>query len=133
MVLLPATGAGLRLVGFLRWNSLLSKAVPRGTPLRPVSPELVAESSEVARMVAAASRNGVFHGKCLERSIVLWFLLLRKRVPAELRIGVRHTANGLEAHAWVEVQGTVVNDTEDVVHDYVPFSKDIASLGIEQR
>jgi hypothetical protein len=133
MVLLPMTRAAFRIVGVRRWNSLLAKAIPRGIPLRTVTPELLVETKDVARMVTAASREGYFHGKCLEKSVVLWFLLSRKRVPAELRIGVRQSANGFEAHAWVEVQGTIVNDTEDVLHNYVPFREDIASLGAEQR
>ena len=108
-------------------------AIPREIPLRQVTPEVLEDADEVARMVAAAAREGIFHGRCLEKSLVLWFLLSRKRVPAELRIGVRRSDKGFEAHAWVEVQGTVVNDAEDLVHNYVPFHEDIGSLGAEHR
>jgi hypothetical protein len=82
-------------------------------------------------MVAAAAKEGIVHGKCLEQSIVLWWLLLRRRVPAELRIGVRQSGTGLEAHAWVEVQGNIVNDNEDVLNEYVPFREDIGALGVK--
>jgi Transglutaminase-like superfamily len=133
MVLLPITGAALRVIGFQRWKSIVAIAIPREIPLRAVTPELLVEASEVARMVAAAAREGIFQGRCLEKSLVLWLLLSRKRIPAELRIGVRQSEKGFEAHAWVEVQGTIVNDAEDLVHNYVPFRGDVAGLGVEQR
>jgi hypothetical protein len=131
--LLPTTGAALRLLGFHRWKSLLAIAIPRKTPAGKVTSEVLMEAGETARMVAAAAREGLFRARCLEKSMVLWFLLARKRVPAELRIGVRQSATGLEAHAWVEVQGTIVNDTEDIRHTYMAFSENVASLGAEQR
>jgi hypothetical protein len=129
ITLLPMTGAALRILGFQRWKSFLAIIIPREIPLQPVTPEALQDAGETARMVAAAAREGVFRGKCLEKSTVLWFLLCRKRIPAELRIGVRRAANGLEAHAWVEVQGTIVSDTEDAIQSYVPFSENIARLG----
>jgi len=133
MVLLPITGAAFRVIGFQRWKSIVAIAIPREIPLRVVTPDVLAESREVARIVAVAARDGIFHGKCLEKSLVLWFLLLRKRIPAELRIGVRQSEKGFEAHSWVEVQGTIVNDAEDLVQNYVPFHGDIAGLGVEKR
>ena len=45
----------------------------------------------------------------------------------ELRVGVRNTVGGFEAHAWVEIGSTVVNDGEDVRKDYPPFDQDIAA------
>ncbi len=132
-IFVPITRVALRLIGFQRWRSILAKAIPRGTALQPVTPELVAEAKMAARMVAAASREGFIHGRCLAESVVLWFLLSRRRVPAELRIGVRQAAKGFEAHAWVEVQDTIVNDTQDVLQNYVPFNEDIAAVGIERQ
>ena len=84
-------------------------------------------------MVAAAAREGVYHGRCLEQSLTLWWLLARRGLPAELHIGVRKAASGFEAHAWVELFGAVVNDADEVRQDYVPFGRDIASLGIEPQ
>jgi hypothetical protein len=34
---------------------------------------------------------------------------------------------GFEAHAWVEIESTVVNDGEEVRKDYAPFDQDIAA------
>ncbi|MBW1895561.1 MAG: lasso peptide biosynthesis B2 protein, partial [Deltaproteobacteria bacterium] len=43
----------------------------------------------------------------------------------DLRIGVRKEANQLKAHAWVEYQGFVLNDTFDVQNRYSPFEGSI--------
>ncbi len=49
---------------------------------------------------------------CLQRSIVLTSLLRDSGIRAQLVIGSRPTP--FQAHAWVEVEGTVVNDNIDV-------------------
>jgi len=84
-------------------------------------------------MVAAASEEGIVHGKCLERSIVLWWFLQRLRLPAELQLGGRRAGEGFEAHAWVEIAGTVINDHESVGEDFAPFGGNAASVGIDPR
>jgi hypothetical protein len=45
---------------------------------------------------------------CLQRSLVATWLLRRHGLPAELVIGYR--APPFESHAWVEIDGQVVND-----------------------
>jgi len=87
----------------------------------------------MARMVAAASEEGIFHGKCLERSIVLWWFLQRRGFPAELQIGGRRTGAGFEAHAWVEIAGAVINDHDGVGQEFSPFGGNAASVGIDSR
>jgi hypothetical protein len=72
-------------------------------------------------MVDAAAREGLHRGTCLERSLVLWWLLRRKQVPAQICLGARKTASLFEAHAWVEVDGRVINDTGEVHNHYAPF------------
>ena len=131
LILLPLTAAALRTIGFRRWKLFLAKLVPQNNSTQPVKPESLQSARRIAQLIAAAAKEGIVHGKCLEQSIVLWWLLLRRHAPAELRIGARQSEKGFEAHAWVEVQGNVVNDTEDVLSDYVPFKKNISTLGVE--
>ena len=45
---------------------------------------------------------------CLQRSSVATWMLRRRGVPAQLVIGYRPVP--VNSHAWVEVNGTVVND-----------------------
>jgi hypothetical protein len=51
---------------------------------------------------------------CLARSLTLWCLLTGRGLDCDLRMGARCTADRLEAHAWVEYRGVVLNDTPDV-------------------
>jgi Transglutaminase-like superfamily len=59
--------------------------------------------------------------------VLLW-LLNRRGIPARLRIGVRKEEGELEAHAWIESGGVVLNDTADVSERYRPFEGDLAEL-----
>jgi hypothetical protein len=56
---------------------------------------------------------------CLEQSLALCWLLRRRSVPAELRIGVQPMP--FHAHAWVEVGGRVINEREEVTSSFVAF------------
>jgi hypothetical protein len=131
LILLPLTAAALHTIGFRRWKLFLTKFAGRKNASDSVTPESLQSARRIARLVAAASDEGIVHGKCLEQSVVLWRLLLRKHMPAELHIGARQSDKGFEAHAWVEIQGNIANDTNDVLSDYAPFKKDIGALGVE--
>jgi hypothetical protein len=78
-----------------------------------------------ARLVQVAARHGLFRPTCLPQSLVLWWLLRRQRLTGKLHIGVRPEPNRLEAHAWVEFQGLVLNDSEDVARRFAPFPREI--------
>jgi len=74
-----------------------------------------------ARLVAGALRP--FGANCLGESLTLVVLLQRLAYPASLRIGARRAAAGLEAHAWVELDGMPLNDRPDIAADYAPFER----------
>jgi Transglutaminase-like superfamily len=124
LVLLPVARRALRL-GALR--HLPRSTRPQAGAERPGAqgPE---EAQRVTRMVAAAARNGPWRPTCLEESVVLLWLLARQGIPAQLRIGVRKQLEALEAHAWVESGGVVLNETADVSQRYQPFEGDLATL-----
>ena len=133
LFLLPVTGAALHTIGFRRWKLFLARFTPAINSTEPVTVESLRPARRIARMVAAASEEGLYHGKCLERSIVLWWFLLRRGFPAELQIGGRRGSAGFEAHAWVKIGGIVVSDGDSVHQDFAPFGRDTASMGIEPR
>ena len=132
LVLLPFLAAALRLLGFRRLQVALNRWTPeRGCPR--AGPVEVSQAQMVARMVAAAAREGPFRANCLGQSLALWWLLLRRRIGGELRIGVRKQAKKLEAHAWVELGGIVLNDHEGVRSEFAPFDRDISSLEVHSE
>lgn len=89
------------------------------------------EAARVTRMVEAAAR--IIGSTCLVRSLTLAWLLERRGIPSEVRIGVRRLAGGFEAHAWVEAAGTVLNDGADVVKRYTAFDRDFSFARVNWR
>lgn len=69
---------------------------------------------------------------CLRRSLTLMRELHRLALAATLHIGVRDVDGTIEAHAWVQVGPSVVNDEPDLVATYVELASgrldDIAAL-----
>ena len=129
LALLPLIALALRVLGFRRLRMILGKLTPSSDP--PLDGRWEPGSDEVrldVRMVAAASREGLVRGNCLEQSLTLWWLLRRRRIPAQLRIGIRKQANKFQAHAWVELAGAVLNDRHDVHREYTAFARDIGAL-----
>lgn len=126
---LARVSLGLRLFGYRRCLHRLdrrSRASIRGPDPggpEPAAPEALALAASYARMVRIAAGNLPFRAACLERSVALWWLLRRRRIPAELKIGVRKSPSDqeLDAHAWVELGGRPIDDRDDVHQRYAAF------------
>jgi Transglutaminase-like superfamily len=126
---LSATWAGLRLVGFRRWKTLLVRlAPPNPDATQPLDQARIEKAHEIARVQEAVSRRLIFHVSCLEQSLVLWWLAARRGIPVELRIGARKRAGRFEAHAWVELGNLVLNDSGEAHHHFAPFDGSIISM-----
>jgi hypothetical protein len=126
---LLATWLGLRLAGFRRWKSVLAWLVPSVNTAARKQTASQRESAElIARMEAAAARNVFFGTNCLEQSLVLWWLLRRRGISAELRIGARKEFERFEAHAWVELDSAVLNDRNAEHLHFIPFDGPITPL-----
>jgi hypothetical protein len=130
--MLIATRAALRLVSFRAWKAVLQSTIPHQPPqahvpaadkdaMRPSALEPSQPAGVLVRLDAAASRHLIFRARCLERSLVLWWLLRRRRIPAELCIGASKQTGNFEAHAWVELDGTVLDDSEEARRHFIPF------------
>ena len=126
---LLATWLGLRLAGFRRWKVALEWLSPSANAIALLQSASPRESAQlIARMEAAAARNLFFSTNCLEQSLVLWWLLRRLGIAAELRIGARKEVGRFEAHAWVEADSVVLNDAGAEHRHFVPFDGLISSL-----
>jgi hypothetical protein len=90
------------------------------------------EARRLAWVVDGTARRGPWKANCLQRSLVLWWFLLRRGIASEIRIGVRRRpgapsgARELDFHAWVECQGLVLNDRSDVREVFATFDRAIA-------
>lgn len=132
-VALLATRAGLRIAGFQRWKTALGWLMPTRAGDSGARPELTELARMIARTEAAAARHLFFHSSCLERSLVLWWLLGRRGIAADLRIGARKDAGCFEAHAWVEYAGTVLNGSGEEHFHFVPFDSPITPMETRTR
>src|SRR5215813_2092554 len=115
-VLFPLIWMALRPLGFRRTRKLLS-LFGRGK-------DVISSMDEARRLsyiVNTAAGNGLRRANCLERSLLLWWMLRRKGVDADIRFGASNKARAFKAHAWVEWNGVVLNDRADIASEFTPF------------
>ena len=124
--LLPLVAVSLRLLGYPRTLRLLSRWSLAAPPQVDLPTDAMSYALRLGRLARIAGRYVPTNGSCLRQSLIVWWLLRRKGVPAELRIGVR-TQEGFAAHAWVEVDGQPVNDATDVAKRYAPFADSLST------
>ena len=119
LFLLPLAGLLLR---FGRYQSVLS-ALQKVTPLKERRSKVdpMREARRTAELVSAAAWRGLYDATCLRRSLVLWWMLRRRGIDSQLRIGARMEGDNFAAHAWVEYENTVLNDSPDVGTRYAIF------------
>ncbi|MDA8019529.1 MAG: lasso peptide biosynthesis B2 protein [Thermoanaerobaculia bacterium] len=93
----------LKLAGFQRFHGLVERL--------PVRSSGGAGPDAAVRIAAAVDRASTLYFKrawCLQRSAAAVCLMRLRGLPADLVIGVRRLP--FYAHAWVEIEGVVVND-----------------------
>ena len=106
---MPIFWLGLRLLGLPRFQAQLERA------RKPICPAITLPKIQaLGELVNIAARHTLGSRTCLTRSLLLGWLLRRRGVQSQLRIGVRFTHGALDAHAWVECEGVPVNDRPDV-------------------
>lgn len=92
------------------------------TTLRRIFPTRASSAprtvAEVSYWCELAWRYLPIKTTCLPRSLTLWTLLNRHGLPAQFCIGVGKQGDDFAAHAWVESDGVVLNDTPDHVARY---------------
>jgi hypothetical protein len=102
-LLMSAIRLGLWLLPF----RVLRQVVKSLTAVRPAPQQI--SINQVVWAVEVASGYMPGGVKCLARALTTQILLSRRGYSTELRIGVAKNQQGqLEAHAWVESQGSVI-------------------------
>ena len=121
----PLRGSACRAIPIGAWVFLTL----RRNGLRPLvqhRPDLPDGDPMLARHLATAVDAGLgllpVRITCLRRSLTLQRELHRSGIHAALALGVRRRDGGVEAHAWIEVGGEVVNDAAELVATYLPLA-----------
>ena len=113
---MPIFWLGLRVLGLPRFQARLERA------RKPICPAItLLEVQALGELVNIAARHSLGSRTCLTRSLLLGWLLQRRGVQSQLRIGVRVTQGALDAHAWVECDGIPVNDRPNVSVQFASF------------
>ncbi len=115
---LPLFSLGLRVLGPRRFQVWLQRDNP------PIGSKVSLDDIvRIATLVNIAARQAPVPATCLTRSLLLGWVLRRRGVANQLRIGVRLTQGALDAHAWVEYAGIPINDRPDVGEQFAPFAE----------
>lgn len=114
LMLLAVVDFSLRVFGLRRTVRGMRRLV--GHRRSDVRPGLI---TNAAHAVATAAAFYPRRALCLEQSLVLYWVLRRRGVEAQLRVGVQPFP--FTAHAWVEHNGHPINEQEDFVTQLAPF------------
>lgn len=132
LALLPLVSLSLRWRGLRATEAALQKILANCSPEQ--NPDLVNQRIALtAHMVNAADRHGWVHPSCLAKSLTLWWLLGRRGITSDLRIGIRKEKEKFEAHAWVERAGMALNEPEERHCHYAAFDAAFACLPEKER
>jgi hypothetical protein len=112
-LLMPVCAVAIRVT---RLTSLLDLIARRGAARMDASPHR--RIAVCVRSVERASVHSPWTGSCLTRSLSLMYLLARRGVATELKLGGRLHSGAFAAHAWVEYDGVALNDQAGQRHEY---------------
>ena len=78
-------------------------------------------AERAARWTNTSARYPFPWARCLQRSLALSLWMDDKDLKPVLKIGVRKTAGGIDAHSWVEYRGEILNDSKFVKTEFDAF------------
>jgi len=114
-VLLPMIEISLAALGLRPTLQWLTRSAPQSVPL-PNDARTVTRRARLA--IDRASRNGMVRGRCLSQSLALWWILRRYGVESRLKLGAVAAQPAFDAHAWLENESGIINDSADVNRRY---------------
>ena len=108
--------ASMKVRGYAWTLAWIRRHVANVPVVRDVDAALIT-ASEWAVAMAAAFYPG--RAQCLERSLVLYYLLRRQGIAVRYCHGAQPYP--LVSHAWIEYQGHVINDVPERVNQFSRF------------
>lgn len=109
-ITLPCIDVLLRVFGYRQLLAWIERAMPQ----RGVTPDLergIATGKVLAAQAALASAGiPLFNTSCLRQSLLVYWRLRRLGLAPVLQLGIRPLPGKLDAHAWVELDGTALQN-----------------------
>ena len=120
----------VRLLGFRVCKSVFENPLDgrNSWNSKPGEADALGLARRIAHLETVTATNLFFRTSCLEQSLVLYRMLRHRGMNADLRIGARKEANRFEAHAWVELVGTVLDSGGAEHLHFVPFEHSESSM-----
>lgn len=125
LVFLPLFEVGVRTLGLKRIVRLVSC-----NPRNSVVDDSLERIRGDALIIQRATNQSLVPVRCLARTLYLWRRLLKQGIESDLCIGVdKGGAAGFDAHAWLEKDAEILNDTAAAVARFhvVRFVRDAGS------
>ena len=119
--LLPLLALSLKVKGLNWTQKTLSKFTGEGQCNLISQHDQMLYARKVSRMVSAAANHGFYSANCLKKSLLTWWLLGRRGITTDLKIGVNKEMGDFNAHAWVEYRGNVLIDVTDIEDRFSAF------------
>lgn len=105
----------VRVLSVSQLAAVLDRSLPAGDqPLDGGAAARVVD--EVEATIMSSVHRLPLETACKERALCCWFMLRRRRVPAELLVGV--TLNPVSGHSWCQYGDRIVGDTIDRCCDF---------------
>ncbi|MEO5595972.1 MAG: lasso peptide biosynthesis B2 protein [Lysobacteraceae bacterium] len=117
-LMLPVVAGLLRMLGMMGCARLMQQSNRRRLTHPATAPE-IQYAQRLAELAAIAGRRSAIRTTCLRQALLLQWLLRRRGLDAQLRIGVRKNNAALDAHAWVELDGVALGEP-DLAHAKFP-------------
>ena len=80
----------------------------------PDPPGVLLYAQKYQNLVGWATSLHLLPMTCLSQSLTLYWMLNRRGIPAQIRIGVKKSLDRIHAHAWVDVLGETIGEAEDL-------------------
>jgi len=124
-LLLARIDLQMRLQSYVQWQSIL---------FEPTVVKKVKQQHQVSALIVIAemaARNHWCQMNCLRRTLAEKSLLAQHGIDSHVHIGVRkNNASTLTAHAWLSVEGQVVNDSAEVIGRYHELAPSKWQIGL---
>lgn len=101
----PAVSLALRWFGYKRTRAWLERHSGKAA-LQPANEAALDAAQRLAELARIAGTRGPLGSTCLRQSLAVYWLLRRRGLRPELRLGVGQMEGaGPDMHAWVELAG----------------------------
>lgn len=133
LILQPVLVLALRIWGFKSVHHFLRRTSPPPSPPALQLPIALTpgELRRIAHLVDIAADRVPVRVPCLTRSLTLWWLLRRRGIESDLRIGVRKSNGEFASHAWLECAGMLINDSPHSIQNFMVFAHSFTSIDVK--